>query len=259
MKINYTAKIKQTIFLFLIIFHCINLSQSQNIIDSLLFIQKTAKADTNKVNILNQIGTEYSNTGDYKNAAQKFEEAVSLSQDINFKKGILTSLKNIENIFLIQDNYPKALENCEKILQIQNEMGDKNQISNTLNAIGYLYFNQGNYSKALENYLQCLKISEEINDKQNIASSLGNVANVYSQKGNYQEALKFYFQALKAIEVVGNKNALAGLLDGIGTVYGYQAGQQLNHDSLVNSYSKALKYFLQSLKIREESGGGEME
>ena len=255
---------------------------AQSSIDSLLNELKTTKEDTIKVNLLNTLSWEY-HYSDYDKANEYAQQALQLSNKVNYKKGVATSfyrigivhhlrgnyakaleyyqksliikeelrdkkgiakcLMNIGSVHFRQDNYTKTLEYYQKSLIIKEELGDKQGVSTTLNNIGNVHISQGNYTKAIEYYQESLKIKKELGDKHGISSCLNNIGNVHRDQGNYTKALNYYQGSLKISEELGDKKAIANTLSSIGFSYTYQG-----------NYTKAIEYNLKSLKIAKEIG-----
>jgi class 3 adenylate cyclase len=201
------------------------------------------ESDTAKVNILKKLSLEYSSIADYDGAIKYADEALAISQQINFRKGAADSYYLIGNIHIYQSNYPEALKNHFASLKIREEIGNKNDIAFSFNSIGYSYFEQGNYPEALKNHFASLKLREEIGDRKGIAMSYINIGNIYDAQENYPEALKNYFASLKIKEEIGDKNGIAICYNNIGHTYTSQG-----------NYPEALKNHLASLKIKEETG-----
>ncbi|MDP1744985.1 MAG: tetratricopeptide repeat protein, partial [Bacteroidota bacterium] len=217
-------------------------SQSKQI-DSLFIALKTAKGDTTKVNILNELSLELKNTGDYDTAFQYATSAKALAEKLSFQKGEAAAYHGIGIIYAKQGNYPDALKNCLVSLKIRKAIGDKQGIAKSYNYIGVIYFNQGNYSDAFKNYLASLKINETIGDKHGIAMSYNSIGNLYSKQGKYPDALKNFFASLKIFEAIANKKGIASSYNNIGNIYAKQ-----------DNYPDALKNFFASLKIIETIG-----
>jgi len=108
----------------------------QHEIDSTLEAMKSVKADTARIYALVTLSKLYGLSGDYLKCISYAEDALRLSEKVNWKKGILDSYNNI----------------------------------------GIAKDHLGNYSEALKNYLAAAKISTEINDKQGIGNAYNNIA-----------------------------------------------------------------------------------
>ncbi len=218
-------------------------------IDSLQIILKSAKEDTNKVNILYQLSEEYSAAKDVLNYAQ---QALSLAEKLSTssikaianagKKGIANASNNIGYVHNHQGDIPKALEWYHKSLKIREEIGDKSGIGNSLNNLGFIYLNQGDITKAMEYFQKGLKILEEIGDKKGVARSIGNIAGIYSNQGDKANALVWFDKSLKIQQEIGDLQGMARSLNNIGSLYGNKG-----------EFDKALEWFHKSLKIYEEN------
>ncbi len=218
-------------------------SQHNNITDSLLLVLKTSKDDTNKVNTLNLLSRQYSNTGLYEQAISSAQQAQVIAEKIDFKIGLGNALSNTGVAYWHQGIYESALENHLKALKIRQEIGDKQGIAGSYNNIGLVYLNEGDYEKTLENYFKSLKIKEEIGDKNGTGNSLNNIGVIYLKQNYFDKALAIYKKSLKIREELGDKQGIAMSYGNIGLVYFYQ-----------NDFKKALDNQLKGLKIKEKIG-----
>jgi len=217
-------------------------SASGRKVDSLLQALQTAKHDTTKINTLNTLASEICNNQPDK-ALVYAKNALELSKELDFTRGMAASYNNIARVFWMQGNYPKSLKNLHEKLNIYNELKDKKGIASSLGNIGSVYWNQGDYPKALKYYFKALKMDEELGNKNGIARHLGNIGVVYENQGDYPKALEYYFKSLKMKEELDDKRGIAIDLGNIGIVYYYQG-----------DYSKVLEYFFKALKMRQELG-----
>lgn len=101
---------------------------------------------------------------------------------------------------------------------------------------------------------QALELAEEIGYQKGIAASLDNIGIIHSDLSDYPKSLDYYHRALKIFEEIGDMLRIKNSLSGIGVIY-YSEGNLATNDTLRKvNYSKALKYFQQTLKINEELG-----
>src|SRR3990172_2041737 len=110
------------------------LHAQQSNVDSLLFLLKKDKEDTNKVNHLNLLSREYLNIASYDSALLYANEALRHAELVSASDGM-----------------PKKVLN-------DNLKGKANAYSN----LGIFYHYQSNYPFALDYYLKALKIDEEL-------------------------------------------------------------------------------------------------
>ena len=236
---------KTLLLLFLITTPCLLNAQKneQELIDSLKLVVKNTTTDTTRANALNAMSWQLMNRTEYDSAMVSAKAALTVSQKVNFKKGVAASYFRLGLIHTYQGNYTEALKNHLASLMIKEELGDNAGIANSYNYIGGIYEQQGNYPEALKNHLVSLKKSEQANNKKEVASSYNNIANIYQAQGNYPEALKNYLKSLRIREERGDKKGIANAYNNIGIVY-YS----------LNNFNEALKNYRASLKISAEIG-----
>jgi serine phosphatase RsbU (regulator of sigma subunit)/Tfp pilus assembly protein PilF len=255
----------------------------QEELDSLQQLLHKQADDTSKVNTLNELSYVYYQTAVYDSELYYAQQALNLSQKLNWKRGMAVSLKNIGsacddmgnnsdalyyygralNIFSSIDdksgvsacynnmglvyrtigNFSEALKNHYASLKIKEAIGDRNGIALSYNNIGVVLNAQKNYAEAIKNHLAALEIRKALGNKRGIASSYGNMGNVYQAQGNYAEALKNYEQTLKIEEEIGNKVGMTTALNNMGAAY-YELGD----------YEQALQHNTDALRIAEEAG-----
>jgi tetratricopeptide (TPR) repeat protein len=219
-----------------------NIWAQQTKTDSLLTVIKSAEEDSNKVNTLNLLAWEIVlTTGDYEKTVEYCNQAIQLSEKINYKKGHAKALNILGAAYMFQGDYPTALQNYEASLVIKKEMEDKKGIASAYSNIGLVYMYQGDYPKSLKNLKSALKMETELDDKEGMAGSYNNIGVVYEELGNYPEALNNYLESLKMKEEVGDKKGIANTLSNIGAI-----------KELQRNFSEALKYHQAALKIRQE-------
>jgi len=201
--------------------------------DSLKALVQTATADSAKVNLLNTISYSLFTSAPAE-AIDYGKQALKLAEEINFKKGVAYSLKNIGLGFYMQSNFPEVLNYWDQSLKVFESLGDKLGVSNLLNNLGAIYFNQGNDAEAIDFYLRSLRASEEIGDTLRIATALINIGGVYYNKmATHGKALEFYLKAIPLSEKIGDKGAIGTASINIGEIY-----LERNQDSIALNYFK---------------------
>ncbi|HCI57697.1 MAG TPA: hypothetical protein DFH96_02865 [Bacteroidetes bacterium] len=270
-------------FVLCFMFLSVSVWAQQEELDSLQQLLHKQADDTSKVNTLNELSYVYYQTAVYDSELYYAQQALNLSQKLNWKRGMAVSLKNIGsacddmgnnsdalyyygralNIFSSIDdksgvsacynnmglvyrtigNFSEALKNHYASLKIKEAIGDRNGIAPSYNNIGVVLNAQKNYAEAIKNHLAALEIRKALGNKRGIASSYGNMGNVYQAQGNYAEALKNYEQTLKIEEEIGNKVGMTTALNNMGAAY-YELGD----------YEQALQHNTDALRIAEEAG-----
>jgi len=237
-------------FYFPVFLCCFSVQQStyaQSYIDSLVTVLKTGKEDTNRVNNLLSLGSEYKFNGQYDSSLIYYNKALTLAKKltVNHKKGWKKGIANAHNtIGLVcwqTGEYGKALSNYFKAQKIFTEIDDKKGLAYTHNNIGLIYEEQGNYPAALKCYLDALKIMNSIGFKRGIAMAHSNMGNIYYNLNNDSAAFSNHFKALKIKKQINDVNGIALAYNNIGLIYDRQG----KYDQSLYNYFKALHLFEQ--------------
>jgi serine phosphatase RsbU (regulator of sigma subunit)/Tfp pilus assembly protein PilF len=216
--------------------------QNQSVIDSLKQVIATSEHDTTYIKTLNRLSVEYSEIS-VDSSLIYAEQALKLSMDLSFKRGMITSYRNIGIAYDLQGAYEKAIEYHHKAFEIAEELNDKIELFNYYTNVGNIYKNRSSFSEALEYHLKALEIAEELDNNMGRAISYSNIGIVHHNLGSYDKAIEYYLKSVKIKEEQGDKNESAISYINIGIIYNEQL-----------SYDKALEYFLNALKIFQEIG-----
>ncbi len=227
----------KNIVILLLIFFTANLFAQKNT-DSLEKVLVN-QLDTNRVNTLIELCKAYH----VNNSAKAIEyglEAIKISENQSFTKGLLVAHNTLANVYLHLGNYAVATENYQKSLEFTELMHDKHQKANVLTNIGVVYYYQANYPKALEFYFASLKLKEELKLDKGIALTLNNIGTVYYDLKNYEKAKEYHTKALEIRTKIKDTKGTAESYNNLGLVAKIQ-----------NDYNKSLNYFEKSLSIKQ--------
>jgi tetratricopeptide (TPR) repeat protein len=182
------------------------------------------------------IGWSYHNESNEVQATTDIKTAVLIFEQIAFEPGLAAALNNLGAINTRRGNYAEGLQASQRALEIFQRLGNQEAIGSALNYIGVNYQAQGNYDRAIEYCLQALQIRRNIHDHPGIAFSLINMGNLYLAADQLESALEYYQQALTYSEERRLPSLEFSLLQ-IGQTYG-RMGQ----------YEEALRYLQRVLK-----------
>lgn len=196
-------------------------------------------SDTAKVNLLNLIAEEvyFTNPDEIEGYAQ---QALEISKEIGYKKGIAQAFNNLGIYFRAKSLYSQSIDYHYNSLKIMEELVDSTGTARCYNLIGILYFYLENYDLAEEYLLKALIINEIQNDKKWIAGNTNNLGMIYEKRGNYSKALKYFIESLETNTKMDNQNWIANNYGNIGRLY-------LN----LKNYPLANEYFTKRLAIKE--------
>lgn len=219
---------------------------------------------------LNNYGFLYMQQGDYLKAYEYYNKSWNIQKTNHDKKGEAGSLVNLGYLLRQQGDITKALEYYHHALKIQLDIDDKPGTATSYNNIAFVFESQAEYAKALEYYNNALKIYLSINDKDGIAICYGNIGYNYATYGDpscdnskidckfksHELAIDYLKRAINIQEGIGNKNGLASSINviaGIYENYGDPSCSLQKEECIAYSKAKALEFYLNALKIREES------
>jgi tetratricopeptide (TPR) repeat protein len=250
---NYCVKYLLFFSLLLIVAFSNAYAQNKQI-ETLFGMLETAKEDTQKVKILNDLNKKLRSVGKYDDALKYANEGKELSEKLKYKKGLATSYNNIGMVKYLQGYYSEALSNYFNSLKLWEELSDQKNIAYLNIAIAVVYDLLGNYPESLNAYYKALKICESIEDINGIAATYSNLGLIYEKLGKYDEALKNYNTAIFYGNKLENKNWIANIYGNIAKLFRLQAEKTTDKNLKNKLLSDAMNYNLLSLEIREKMG-----
>jgi adenylate cyclase len=210
--------------------------------DSLKQLLRVAGTDTSRIHILHELTKTFSDEQKYDSSLVYCNQAIRLSENINYRKGLAIAFTDRGVIFNDKENYSEAIENFQSAREAYEEIGDKKNTADSYNLIANAFHLLGDYTNALKNQFAALKIRESIHDEEGIAWSYNNIGTIYRLQGDYKSALENYTFALKLLTKFNDKKMMAKGYSNIGNVYTLQG----NHTEALASYYASLKLRLQA-------------
>ncbi len=275
----------------LTLFYSINASSQTKVLDSLFNKLKNPASDTEKIQLLNDISSEYIENDPAK-MMEYAKKALALSQQKKLKKQEANSWFNIGNANIMLSHYTEALKSYsnsqtvfEELLKTvpKKDINDiKDRLAITYGSIGVVCSEQNNYAKALEYYFKALKLHDETKEEGYMAHTYNNIGIVYKSQKEYNKALEYYNKALWLQKKLGDDTA-AITITNIGAVYllnnepdkayaSFKEAEKIltsfnnrrglaelynnfgNYYVETGDYVKAEKSYIEALKIFEETG-----
>lgn len=188
--------------------------------DSLLRVLKTAKEDTNKANILNELSAVYFQT-DPEKSKQYGKQVLELSTKLQWDRGILRGNNLVGRCNAVQNNLPEALKYFQNALVIARKIKNARYEGMMLSSISAVYASNNDYDKALDYALQAKKVNEAGGIKY-ISNLMINIGFLYIRQSKFDEAQAAYEEALRNEKQYGTeetKGELASIYLNIGGVY----------------------------------------
>jgi class 3 adenylate cyclase/tetratricopeptide (TPR) repeat protein len=211
-------------------------------IDSLIAEIPKQKADTSRVNLLNEIG--YSSYKTSPAEGLKYaQQALDLARKIGWKQGVADAQHTFGVMYWGQSDYPRALEAYFEALNYYDSHGSLAKRASTLANISLTYTNQKEYKKALEYGEKAMKMNLANKDTASYARGLGNIGNIHKHLKDFDKALSYYKQAIELDEEKGYGILLATVLVNTADIY-----------TMTTDYSESLPIYLKALKLHESMG-----
>ena len=217
-------------------------SQETTLADSLRRLLQTARPDTNRVNLLNDLAWELREENPSQ-AIAHLDSALALARRLKFKKGEGNALNFRGVVEGMHGRSEAAISFFEQALKIRQSLGDKIGVSSLHNNIGNEQENQGDYLAALASYEQALRLREELQDTARMARSWYNIANVYESIGNHSDALEYIFRYLEFAERTGDEEGAAKAWNIIGNI-----------KTELDRFEEALQAYEKSLALQRKLG-----
>jgi len=211
----------------------IEISFSQNQLDSLQRELKNTHSDTSKVNLYNELVLQMGYK-DFDSAFLYSEKALELAQKINYKKGIFENYENTGVIYTEKGYSEKAMEYFLKAIEYQEKNLPQTSLVETYRQMGVLFITQKQYKES-ERYL---KESLELAEKENnplIYKVYFTLATLYSKIKNFELAENYFEKSLQEPNLL--KSEEGGIYLNKGNMY--QRMKEL--EKAEKSYQKALE------------------
>ncbi|MGN0187295.1 MAG: CHAT domain-containing protein, partial [Paludibacteraceae bacterium] len=197
---------------------------------------------------LNNLGSLYSDMGDYAKAERYYLESLSIRKSVLGEQhpDYALSLNNLGWLYSAMGDYSKAERYYLESLSIHKSvLGEQHPAyATSLNNLGVLYDDMGDYSKAERYYLESLSIHKSVLGEQHpaYATSLNNLGVLYDDMGDYAKAERYYLESLSIRKsVLGERHPnYATSLNNLGGLY-----------SDMGNYSKAERYYTQAMPINK--------
>jgi len=215
-----------------------DLSVAQNpVIDSLSkLLQAHPKADTVRVDLLNQLARE-SRKNKPKQADSLVETALALSTQLNYQKGKGLALTIKAARYYDQAQYPVAYKTFDEARAILESVNDKKDLAYLLRINAGLLMDDGKHAQSLEDFLKALKLAQEVGDVKQIVEVERTVGYLYNILGEFQKAIPYQEDALKQAQSIGYIGGISSAYNAIGKTYKTSG----NYPASLDAYSKGLR------------------
>ena len=109
------------------------------------------------------------------------------------------ALIEIQNFYLL-DDHTKGRAFIEEAINISQEIDYKAGLGSSLSTLGGYYTRQGELDSALINTMKSIEILEELKDGDRLISAYNNLAIIYGQTGRTEQAISSYLEIIELLE-----------------------------------------------------------
>ena len=147
-------------------------------------------------------------SGDYTNATQLAQEALTLSVEHHHRDGETVARTVLGQIAYFIGDYPTARRYCEESLVIEQQLGNRwGMVFNLIN-LGRVAYVLGEYTEARRQFQDSLAIRHTMGDIRGTAICHNHLGEVAAAQGQYTEAQRLYQTSLALFSEIGNKNGM---------------------------------------------------
>lgn len=236
------------ISLLIVLSSCICFGQNtrqQKLINQL----KTAKLDSNQVNLLNELNIDFIDEGDVYNSLKYGWKALTLAKKIKDKAGIVISYSNLGFTYGYDGQYDESLKMYYRSLEYSRKYGQELAVIDAFVNIGTIYDSKSDYKNSLRYYFYALKYGKRTKNTDLLADVYQNLGVTYYSLGNLPESLKMHFESLRNYDKLHDDNGKMDEYNSIGNVYADQGNEEL----ALTMYKKSLKL---ALRLQDKDGIG---
>jgi signal transduction histidine kinase/nitrogen regulatory protein PII-like uncharacterized protein len=157
-------------------------------------------------NVLNKLGINKRNLGEYSAALDDFYKILSIAENPLCNLEIAYANNNIADIYSRLEKYDKALEFIDKAFPLFQSVGNKKGIAYNLNLKGSIYESKKDWKNALNYYKLGLELRLKINDISGAATSFVHIGDCCLELNLPDSALIYYKKGIEYYDKAGFTN-----------------------------------------------------
>jgi tetratricopeptide (TPR) repeat protein len=196
-------------------------------------------ADTAKANVLVALGEHYCSR-DFEKALLYLQEALVISTEHNYKKGIAGSYLYHGRSYYYKDQYGISFDYLEKARRLFEEIGDQEGLAHYHFAAGANHAIIGNLINATEDFQAMVTLSSEAGNIELQCLGYVSLGSLHIRRGEPVIAMSYLNEALGLARECNDNSLVANVLTNIGQAY--------RHSGLLDS---ALYFMNQGVELRK--------
>lgn len=156
------------------------------------------------INIKNNIGLLYQNSGDLKRAKAYFLECLRLSRSKKFYDEEIIALSNLGSVENELGNYSTALAYYTNVLQADLASGNETYISYSYHNVGETYKNLRSFDSAEHYFTKAISLKEKLSLSGALVNSYKGYADLLIETNRFAEAQSFLNRSFRLVRQTGN-------------------------------------------------------
>ncbi len=210
---------KNATFLILFLLSSLTVFSQERVLDSLLEqLNVHTKRDSVRVGLLVNTAWNMTHT-DPEGAFVYVDEALVISSDLTWPKGMASALRQKGNLHYVMANNLGAMDAFQEGLKIAQAADEKILEASLYGNLGNIHADMKQNEKALENYNAYLSTAEELDQKPDQVRALTNIGVVYNDMGRYDKGILHLQKALDIAKEEKNNYFIAAIINNIGIAY----------------------------------------
>jgi tetratricopeptide (TPR) repeat protein len=184
----------------------------------------------------------------YPESLTELMKAQSEYELMNNDSGKSICLERISVAYIAQRNYDLAIESVEEALALNETRKDADAVSRNLNNLGQINMYTGNYTSAKAFFAERVGMERSNGDSVKVARALQDIGIAYTESGDAEQGLDFHRQAINALSTV-NVNSDPKLLRLLINIKLSMAGEHF----LQNDYAEAVRAGEDGLRLSQQA------
>ncbi len=164
----------------------------------------TVRADAH-----NALGNLLGDSGEYTQARQHYEEALTLRRQLADSEGIAGALNNLGIVAAWLGDYDGALALHKESLELRQARDDPFGMALSLSNLGDVLLAQGDFNGAQDYQEEALRLRELVHDASGTAYSVYNLGEIARFRGDTAQAAHYLTDSLHRFEALGEKIGIA--------------------------------------------------
>lgn len=138
--------------------------------------------------------------GQYERALAVYQEALDLSDSLNYTLGRAQALSGIGGTYAYMGHTDEAAEKLSQATVLYEQVGDMSGQVRSLNEKGVAYGSSGQFDKAIDVFKISLKLARQMNRQDRYIITLNNLGECYRHLYALDQALAYHQEALELAE-----------------------------------------------------------